>query len=157
MKDQIGKEKKEIKSLKCLLCGGTFSNSNQLKVNTEENKVKCPTCGIACLSKISLQRHINTIHEGIKRKSKVHTESVHEENKCSICGIAFSFKTSLQRHIKTIHEGIKTKSKVHTESFICPTCGIAYSSKPGLQRHIKTIHEGIKFVSKPRISVCGKT
>ena len=83
LKDQIGKEKKEIKSLKCLLCDKTFSKSHHLKVHTESVhegiKVICPICGIATSSKDGLKKHHRTVHLGIKRKDN------NRKSMCPIC------------------------------------------------------------------------
>ena len=81
--DQIKKEKKKIKSLKCLLCDKMFSKSHHLKVHTESVhegiKVICPICGIATSSKDGLKKHHKTVHLGIKRKDN------NRKSMCPIC------------------------------------------------------------------------
>ena len=81
----------------------------------------------------SLNRHINTVHEG------------HKYHKCENCGKSFSQAENLRRHIITVHKGKK--------DYNCDTCSKSFSCIDDLKNHINTIHEGRyqncnKFFSK---------
>ena len=159
LNDQIKKEKKKIKSLKCLLCDKLFSKSHHLKVHTESVhegiKVICPICGIATSSKDGLKKHHRTVHLGIKRKEnnkknmcpicakmltcslKVHIEMVHEGKKpfnCEICGLSLTTKGALKLHIQMVHEKLKPNK--------CFLCESRFFHKSDLRKHIETVHEG---------------
>jgi len=159
LNEQIKKEKKKIKSLKCLLCDKTFSKSHHLKVHTESVhegiKVICPICGIATSSKDGLKKHHRTVHLGIKRKEnnkknmcpicakmltcslKVHIEMVHEGKKpfnCEICGLSLTTKGAVKLHIQMVHEKLKPNK--------CFLCESRFFHKGDLRKHIETVHEG---------------
>ena len=111
----------------------------------------CNQCENEFTSKLGLQRHIQTKHEGIKFKCnhcdyqatqqcalKTHIESKHEGIKyeCNQCDNQFSFKSVLTKHIKNVHEGIK---------YACNQCDQKFTQQSTLKVHIQSIHEGIKY------------
>ena len=132
------------------VCNGT-SGQDRIK------KFKCTHCEFQTSHKMSLKRHIQAVHEGVKfqcnfcdyqasQKShlKQHIQSVHEGSKfiCT-CGDQFSYKSSLQKHRETfckdiqhVHEGVK---------FECNFCDFQTSHKWSLKIHIESVHEGVKF------------
>ena len=79
----------------------------------------CEICGKIFESEGYLERHIQSVHEGVKKF------------KCDSCAKTFSKNSDLNIHIKSVHEDIKN----HNKSF-----GLKHNSK----RHISNIHEGMK-------------
>ena len=86
-----------------------------------------PKCTYATARKIDLNRHINSVHKGIK---------LHECPELG-CTYASSEKGRLQIHINGVHKGIKLHE--------CPECEYAASYRSNLQKHINSMHKGIKL------------
>ena len=64
----------------------------------------CPECPLAFSQKVSLNKHIEIVHEG----KKPHV--------CSVCLTAFSTKGNLKNHIEMVHEGKRPMiQKIHEE------------------------------------------
>jgi KRAB domain-containing zinc finger protein len=87
----------------------------------------CDDCGETFAGKPSLERHISTIHMGVKA------------NMCEYCQKEFTQPYGLRKHIEAKHLGIKHK---------CPHCEIEYASSVVLNNHVKTIH------TKERCNFC---
>ena len=64
-------------------------------VHEENIKNMCKICEKSFSSKQYLNRHIKSVHEGIK------------DHKCDLCEKSFSTKQYLNTHMKSVHEGIK--------------------------------------------------
>ena len=77
------------------------------------------------VNEIHLSKHIESVHDGIKKKFK-----------CAICDYETMNKTHLKRHIESVHEGIK--------SFKCRLCDFKTAQKSDLNFHIESVHEGLK-------------
>ena len=71
-------------------------------------------------SKISLRRHIESVHEG----KTYHCQ--HCEQKCANGG-------SLKRHIQSIYEG---------KTFQCQHCDQNYTERCSLKTHIQSVYKG---------------
>ena len=89
--------------------------------------LRCPQCNSMQFTNIKLQRHIKTIHEGLKDKT------------CPNCSYKTYSSFNLKMHISNVHE--KTK-------FIrnCPHCDIKSGN---LERHIRLYHNDITEIDLP--------
>ena len=116
---------------------------------------KCATCKEKFEDKISMDAHIETVHDGKKPYS------------CSICNKQFDRKFNMTSHIRIVHEG--------NQPFSCSSCDKSFSTRTHLKRHIlgkKNLKctfslESMKLkypvssepedISPAICSVCGKT
>ena len=57
--------------------------------------LKCEECGKVFSKKGHLDRHVRTIHQGVKDESEP----------CPHCGKVFTTKSSLEPHIEAVHKG----------------------------------------------------
>ena len=67
---------------------------------------KCETCGKVFSKKGHLDRHVRTIHMGMKDESAP----------CPHCGKIFTTKSSLEPHIEAVHKGMYLIQGVPTNS-----------------------------------------
>ena len=119
----------------------------------EKVKHECHLCNKMCSSKQHLRKHIANVHEGKKPQFqcsmcpkivislKRHVELVHEKIKryvCTICKAQFGQSHNLKAHVSGVHEGAKP--------FECQFCDKKVSSKQLLNHHIKRLHGGEKMV-----------
>ena len=126
--------------------GSSFSCKSDLKrqmppahhiAGHDRKRAACTICGTSFGRISDLKRHIETVHEGKRKKRNRSYEPVHQANKtqCPICSGYFGRKTDLKRHMETVHEGKRTH---------CPQCSASFARKTDLKRHIETVHEGKK-------------
>jgi len=128
--------------------GSSFSCKSDLKrqmpataahqvAGQDRKRAACTICGTSFGRISDLKRHIETVHEGKRKKRNRSYEPVHQANKtqCPICSGYFGRKTDLKRHMETVHEGKRTH---------CPQCSASFARKTDLKRHIETVHEGKK-------------
>ena len=103
----------------------------------DKKRAACTICGTSFGRISDLKRHIETVHEGKRKKRERSYAPVHQANKtqCPICSGYFGRKTDLKRHMETVHEGKRTQ---------CPQCSASFARKTDLKRHIETVHEGKK-------------
>ena len=114
-------------------------------------KSQCPHCGNLYSCKRDLNRHIKSVHEGIKYPCNLcdyeanqqislrsHVKSIHEgvRYECEHCDKEFSHKSDLTIHIKGKHEGF---------TYECDKCNQQFSKKRFLKAHIESKHEGIRY------------
>mmetsp|Transcript_4185 Transcript_4185/g.12576 ORF Transcript_4185/g.12576 Transcript_4185/m.12576 type:complete len:459 (+) Transcript_4185:81-1457(+) len=114
-----------------------------------EQKVNCQFCGSRFKRKYELNRHVQTIHSGVRRFTcsvcnraftqaahvRVHVETVHEgrrDERCKICNLTFGTKHKLVRHRRAVHE--------KERSCVCHTCGRSYFQNSDLKRHMNSKH-----------------
>ena len=91
-----------------------------LKVCTQVKKTAiCPECGETYVSKQSMERHLATVHHGLK------------EFICEYCQREFAHPVGLKRHIESIHLGMK---------YQCDSCECNYISQTALTNHIMVTH-----------------
>ena len=153
-------------------------NENELEMYGENNskssevqKIKtpkkspviheCSHCKKTLSSKVYLQKHINTVHLGIKDYAcdlcgqtftnnqglKGHIARIHEERRdhqCKVCDKAFGYKFMLKEHILSVHENVKP---------ICNFCGKAFNGASRLRKHIKKLHDE---EGNHKCELCGK-
>ena len=93
----------------------------------------CELCGKEFNHNCNLMRHIEHVHEGVKKYT------------CELCNKAFSILVNLKRHIICVHEGIR--------NFICEFCDNTFSDPSNLKRHIATVHDPLK---KFKCNLCPK-
>ena len=94
---------------------GTVVNSN--------GKYKCEQCENTYASQGSLNKHKQTIHEGIKYD-------------CYECEKRFTTQGILNKHILSVHEGVK---------YACDQCDSKASTEWNLSQHILDKHKGVKY------------
>ena len=127
-----------------------YRNRNKLADNSNRN-LSCDKCNAQFANQYNLQRHIKSIHEGLKfscdqcdyqashqSNLTTHIKSVHEGVRflCNQCDYQASQQANLTTHIKSKHEGLK---------FACNECDYQASNQSNLTAHIKSKHEGVKF------------
>ncbi|XP_055711886.1 zinc finger protein ZFP2-like [Phlebotomus papatasi] len=133
---------REDKAYQCNQCELTFKNHYYLTkhqgVHTTVKKNICPICGQEYSTKQNLRRHIEDIHEKIKKaKGK-------DSYQCNMCD-----KTFKNHYFLTKHRMIHSASKKN----VCPHCNQVYSTKQNLRRHIEDIHEKLR---NHLCTICGK-
>ncbi|XP_015834166.2 zinc finger protein 250 isoform X47 [Tribolium castaneum] len=135
----------------CRFCSKGFKTNRQLKQHQGQHessfvgfKFVCPECSGIFSRKYCLDKHIQRIHSGGKKRVA-----------CDICGKFLRCNSSLETHMKT-HTGenfvcdvcnkvlsgqaaLKVHKRVHTgeKPFKCGECDKAFSQKVGLQLHMK--------------------
>ena len=119
----------------CCFCEKTFNHSGSLNrhINTfHEGLVnfECNICSKCFTTKGSLQRHICTAHQSNN------SNEAKELHKCDLCSSEFALKQTLQRHKRQVHGGRK--------SFKCQICGKAFHEKWSVLHHMKNVHEKIR-------------
>ena len=116
----------KIKPFECSICHAKFglnrSMKNHMKIHINEG-ILCNICDYSSIRKYDMERHIETVHEGIK------------SFQCNVCGYKTGHKSHLNRHVEGVHEKIKP--------FKCDFCDYSTKEKRYLKSHIKRVHEGI--------------
>ena len=116
------------------------------KSNDVEKKNSCEKCRKQFIRKDYLKRHIEVIHNGIKKfkcgkcdktfsdnyHMKIHIDIVHYgvfNFKCDKCSKQFTRKYYLKKHTEVVHNGIKR--------FKCEKCKKTFSQISNLKRHVE--------------------
>ena len=86
-------------------------------------------CGKFYRSKVSLKRHVETIHYQLR------------DFKCDTCGDTFVTKQNLEEHVY-LHSGRKM--------FTCTLCGGAFKQKNQLALHLRKHRRANLVVSRPK-------
>jgi hypothetical protein len=165
----LKQNKEELEEIiKCSRCGCLKKKSlYKIRENTGRflktcincrEKFKCDVddCNYSCSTSSHLHRHIDAVHNHIKKIQcefcnskyatnshlKQHIKQIHtkiKDFKCNNedCNFSCSTKGDLERHIKAIHNQIK--------NFECDNCNYKCSDNSNLQRHIKQLHTKIKI------------
>ena len=103
---------------------------NHMKIHINEG-ILCNICDYSSIRKYDMERHIETVHEGIK------------SFQCNVCAYKTGHKSHLNRHVEGVHEKIKP--------FKCDFCDYSTKEKRYLKSHIKRVHEDINCSSKENI------
>ena len=131
-------------------------HKNNIHLKKEKHKNKntfCTKCNKTFTVAKSLQRHIESVHEGKrpfkcdhcelrfseKRNVKKHISAVHEKQKpfnCGSCDSKFATKTTLKLHTDVVHEGKKP--------YGCIECEAKFATRNKLETHHSAVHGGIK-------------
>ena len=94
-----------------------FEN-NEENVGERDFRYPCNQCDQQFTLQNSLQKHIQSVHEGIKYS-------------CNQCDYQAPIQGSLQRHIQSVHEGLK---------YPCSQCDYQATRQSHLQTHISAKH-----------------
>ena len=120
----------ELKSEQpCSTNAKNYSSNRQIKTKNDHSKIQmnadglfdCGQCQSQFKRKEHLQRHIQSIHEGVKYN-------------CDQCNVEFTQHAHLFIHIKSKHEGVR---------YDCNQCEYKATQKHHLRSHIQKIHEGV--------------
>uniref|UniRef100_A0A1B0D0Y5 Uncharacterized protein n=1 Tax=Phlebotomus papatasi TaxID=29031 RepID=A0A1B0D0Y5_PHLPP len=113
-----------VKDFHCMLCDGSFTRAEHLKVHMMRHegikKFVCPICGKNKVSASELRIHVNT-----HTKEKMWA--------CDYCSYKSAFKKTLGRHVKLLHHGVR--------DFHCPHCDKSFGRADTLKNHVM-IHTG---------------
>ena len=105
------------------------------KKKSLEKQNICETCFKSFATPHTLQKHIEMVHEGLKRFQ------------CNICEISFTTKQCLVRHQDNFLGNCLGKAK-NTNNFSdkhkCDICGKSFFEARNVRNHKKSVHEGIK-------------
>ena len=104
-------------------------SNNVEQVNDGGNKGKknyhsCDDCTAQFRNSSTLQRHIETVHLGLKPYL------------CDYCSSAFKNRSNLHSHINIVHRQIKP--------YLCDTCPYSTSKRAALVNHIESVHKNSK-------------
>ncbi|XP_076449772.1 uncharacterized protein LOC143286083 [Babylonia areolata] len=151
----------------CSHCKQTFRFESKLQKHMAKHKrgsYACQFCGKLYMTKISLDRHEQVVHIGIKdfkHKCKLcdaqfinathlrdHVTNKHTSGtsyRCGQCGMGFRYLSTFARHKRVVHDG--------DTPYVCQECGEKFPQKKQLQRH-SAVHTGINPFQCP---ACPKT
>ena len=144
-------------------------NYEIFKDNQMENEYHCEFCGKKFLHKMSLIRHKEAVHEGIRYKCelcpksfsqsselKLHNKCVHkgQGHRCDLCNKIFTRSSDLKIHLKSRNHKEKIMQKEHSKTYglknisicikkvlhICNNCDKYFHSMKDLQSHVKSAH-----------------
>ena len=138
----IHKIKPENKTIyKCSHCEKEFEKLSKLQTHEavhlkparEPTDIKCEICSKTFSDKANLKKHVQSIHEGLKKYS------------CDICSEKFKQLIAMQRHKKRYHdieiERKTYKPRMDLEPRLdCPTCGKVFKRFSIVKMHIKNYH-----------------
>ena len=138
----IHKIKPENKTIyKCSHCEKEFEKLSKLQTHEavhlkparEPTDIKCEICSKTFSDKANLKKHVQSIHEGLKKYS------------CDICSEKFKQLIAMQRHKKRYHdieiERKTYKPRMDLEPRLdCPTCGKEFKRFSIVKMHIKNYH-----------------
>ena len=88
-------------------------------VKTKTENMTCDQCNETFVTPRYLKKHIELVHEGVKRY------------KCDDCGKMFGQMGNMKLHISRVHEGKKSEKK-----FMCKLCDKSYYYSQALKDHV---------------------
>ena len=126
-------------------------HSNLGRSHIDKVKFKCDNCEVKFSTKKNLERHIKSIHQGLKFSCHIcnyeatttknwslhtHIKVMHKaiteaQFKCEYCEVEFSIKNSLRVHTESVH---------FDAAFPCQNCDYVSANERTLQNHMKTKH-----------------
>ena len=112
----------------CTFCEKAFPSKSALKIHEnvahlKEKNFKYVDCGLAFLWKISLTKHLKSIHITETKKKELLN--------CSFCDKTFFNTVNLKRHVVDTHE------QLGNLNFKCETCSKGFKSKGEFRAHVK--------------------
>ena len=131
-------------------------HSNLGRSHIDKVKFKCDNCEVKFSTKKNLERHIKSIHQGLKFSCHIcnyeatttknwslhtHIKVMHKaiteaQFKCEYCEVEFSIKNSLRVHTESVH---------FDAAFPCQNCDYVTANECTLRNHMKTKHEEMPF------------
>uniref|UniRef100_A0A1B0DQD5 Uncharacterized protein n=1 Tax=Phlebotomus papatasi TaxID=29031 RepID=A0A1B0DQD5_PHLPP len=143
-----------IKNHECTICGvrkvTNYELSIHMNTHTKEKMWDCEFCSHKFSIRLNLQRHLKTVHHGIR------------DYHCTICEKSFKNSKNLKYHLM-LHSGekpyacsqcpkrfitkdqLRTHKKVHSgEYFVCEFCPFKTIYRAQLTRHVKVVHQKVK-------------
>merc|ERR1719186_1764013 len=122
-----------------------------IELEFEENKIgatfPCDLCSHIASTKDNLQKHLESVHEGIEYTQvcpfKASNSSVHidiKKFKCDLCEYKAKRKDHLLKHVASIHK----EQEYKCEKFSCNKCPFTASSKLILASHVTAVHKDIR-------------
>ena len=137
-------------------CDHRAASSDLLKQHIRSVHLKlaeyvCKHCHAKLGSKVTLHRHVKTIHKGVKTgvsykhscnqcdyrtgnaaSLKAHNKTVHLiDHTCEQCRANFASIDNLKWHVKVKHEGFR---------YCCEQCNFKTSNKTYLKNHVNSVH-----------------
>ena len=118
--------------------------------------MNCIHCQKQFKTKITLQIHVESQHEGVVHRCKIcdtqirdirnmweHEKSMHgnQSFKCEKCYLILNTKKKMRRHIRTVHDEKK---------FSCPYCDTKFGFQFGVNKHVKSTHGNLLSEEKRR-------
>ena len=97
------------------------SDSSSKVLIKEIDAFQCPVCKSKFPSRIKIEEHFVSQHEGMKPYH------------CAICNARFSYQRTLTAHIRSVHE----QNRAH----LCDLCGKSFNYNHDLKRHTLAVHE----------------
>merc|ERR1712096_346479 len=100
-----------------------YDGSNDRKVVANSQTYNCQDCEAVYTTKLSLQRHYRSKHEGVRYS-------------CNQCDHQATTQGNLNAHQKSKHEGVR---------YSCNDCEYKATTQPSLMRHQQAKHEGVIY------------
>lgn len=132
--------------------------------NGVKKMFKCHLCKKTLASKTIVQRHVGSVHAGLKPfkctfptclktftekgNLKQHVNGIHTTKdafKCLKCSRKFNYKSNMTKHLAYTH-GVRI-------IYSCYSCKISLSNRSKLQQHMNVMHTGLNLSKCP---VCSK-
>ena len=151
-------QKHEKVRFTCDICGNQFTKQRNLKMHqktvhgNDGKHFKCSECDYAAAQKVSVIKHVQSVHGGITLP-------------CKSCNKVYKWQADLSRRIQRVHSGIKLRCgickkefsekrclRIHNQSvhlhkkFECGICKLEVRSKGYLRIHMQAVHEGKQFL-----------
>ena len=99
------------------------ANDSSTEINDHNKPYKCKLCDYQTTHKGHLNKHVKSIHEGIKYP-------------CHQCDYKARNPSDLNKHVNSKHKGIK---------YPCQQCHYKATNTSDLKKHVNSKHEGIKY------------
>ena len=160
-KHKTGHNLPEEDRLRCMECDKSFRHKEYLFAHVKSAHSKAFQCNV-CDGKTfssgnSLKRHIEIVHNGVKKHQCSHCNkkfalgqhlSLHEKvvhlklrpYKCDVCEATFPYALSLRQHVSSLHA-----TESGAEVFPCDRCeDKTFSSASSLKKHKEVLHSEAK-------------
>lgn len=152
----------------CKPCDRHFTDQRAFESHLESavHNFRCPNCGVRCADRVSLNKHLISVHMGSARAQPLHqkphaptqpqplprqpqppTHPVpHQQHRCNICHTTFNTHHALDQHRSTVHvprNPLKNQSPARTTLFTCTGCAKSFTNQYALGQHLASdVHPG---------------
>ncbi|XP_061181838.1 zinc finger protein 99-like [Saccostrea echinata] len=103
------------------VCMSSSSLKSHMRRHSSDKNYECPYCSLKLKTEVTLKKHINKMHLGIR------------PHLCQVCGQRFGEDSELQSHIKNRHSTDK--------EFQCEHCPYATANKATFYTHLFMVHK----------------